>query len=89
MQTKYQLTFVLSIVLSAAFSFPAYGRAGPVRSAEYDKCIKKAEAVDPAILDCISAEYSRADKRLNNAYKKLMGTLKADRKKDLQEVQRL
>lgn len=84
MQTRYQLIFILSAVLS----FPAYGKVEPERSAEFARCIKKSEGVDPAMLDCISAEYSRADKRLNNAYKKLMGLLKPERKKQLQEVQR-
>ena len=41
------------------------------------------------MLDCISAEYTRVDKRLNNAYKKLMAKLSAERKKELQEAQRL
>lgn len=41
------------------------------------------------MLDCISEEYSRADKRLNNVYKKLLSVLKPERKKQLQEAQRL
>jgi len=89
MQTRYKLTFIMSVVLSAGFSFPAYGGNMPARSAEFARCIKKAEAADPAILECISAEYVRADKRLNNSYKKLMAQVSAERKKQLQEAQRL
>ena len=53
----------------------------PPRTKEYSRCIEKAGAVDPAVLECISAEYDRQDKRLNAAYRKLMGSLKGERKK--------
>jgi uncharacterized protein YecT (DUF1311 family) len=59
------------------------------RTKEYGRCIEKAGAVDPAVLDCISAEYERQDKKLNAAYRKLMGSLKGERKKQLLEAQRL
>jgi uncharacterized protein YecT (DUF1311 family) len=61
----------------------------PPRTKAYSRCIEKAGAVDPAVLDCISAEYDRQDKRLNAAYRKLMGSLKGERKKQLLEAQRL
>lgn len=89
MQARYKLIFILTAALSTTLSLPAYGRAEPARSAEYNKCMDKSEGVDPVMLDCISAEYTRVDKRLNNAYKKLMAKLSAERKKELQEVQRL
>ena len=41
------------------------------------------------MLDCIVAEAERQDKRLNDVYKKLMNELKPERKKELQEAQRL
>lgn len=78
----------LSILLMFA-AFPAHGKGELDRSAEYSKCIEKSGGVDPAILDCISAEYVRADKQLNNAYKKLMSLLQPERKKQLQDAQRL
>src|SRR4051812_7612409 len=59
------------------------------RTKEYDRCIEKAGAVDPLVLECISDEYTRQDKRLNAAYRKLMGSLKGERKKQLLEAQRL
>jgi len=59
------------------------------RTKEYDRCVQKAAAVDPAVLECIGDEYSRQDKRLNDAYRKLMASLKGDRKKQLLEAQRL
>ena len=60
----------------------------PPRTKEYSRCIEKAGAVDPAVLDCISDEYDHQDKRLNAAYRKLMGSLKGERKKQLLEAQR-
>ena len=41
------------------------------------------------MLDCVGAEAKRQDKRLNDAYKKLMNELKRERKRQLQEAQRL
>jgi uncharacterized protein YecT (DUF1311 family) len=61
----------------------------PPRTKEYSRCIEKAGAVDPAVLECISAEYDRQDKRLNASYRKPMGSLKGERKKQLLETQRL
>lgn len=61
----------------------------PPRTKEYRQCIEKSGAVDPAVLDCISDEYTRQDKKLNAAYRKLMGSLKGERKKQLLEAQRL
>jgi uncharacterized protein YecT (DUF1311 family) len=59
------------------------------RTKEYDRCIEKAGAVDPVVLECISDEYTRQDSRLNAAYRKLMGSLKGERKRQLLEAQRL
>ena len=59
------------------------------RTGEYNRCIVKAGAVDPAILECVGNEYLRQDKRLNAAYQKLMASLSSERKKQLLEAQRL
>lgn len=53
------------------------------------QCIDKAGAIDPAVLECISEEYARQDKRLNAAYRNLTATLKGERKRQLLEAQRL
>lgn len=58
-------------------------------SADYSTCMEKAGGVDPAMLDCIAAETARQDRRLNAAYKKLLGQLTPERRKQLQEAQRL
>ncbi|QNA90250.1 DUF1311 domain-containing protein [Massilia sp. Dwa41.01b] len=67
----------------------SYGAENAPRTKEYGQCIDRAGAVDPAVLECISGEYARQDKRLNTAYRNLMGSLKGERKKQLLEAQRL
>lgn len=59
------------------------------RTKEYDRCIAKAGVVEPMVLECLGDEYTRQDKRLNAAYRKLMSSLKGERKKQLLEAQRL
>lgn len=58
-------------------------------SPNYSKCLAKAGAVDPAVAECMSAEYALQDRRLNTNYKALMAKLSDERKKQLQEAQRL
>jgi uncharacterized protein YecT (DUF1311 family) len=77
------------VVLFLLISTPAIAADLSPRTKEFSRCIEKAGAVDPAVLDCISDEYDRQDKRLNAAYRKLMGSLKGERKKQLLEAQRL
>lgn len=67
----------------------AYGAENAPRTKEYGWCIDKASAVDPVVLECISDEYRRQDKRLNAAYRTLMSSLNGERKKQLLEAQRL
>jgi uncharacterized protein YecT (DUF1311 family) len=77
------ITFLLLSQISPAF-------AGGVKlSPAFDKCITKASAVDPAVLECIGNEHEVQDRRLNSSYKALMTKLSAPRKKQLQEAQRL
>lgn len=65
----------------------AYSHEAKMTSA-YDKCITRAGAIDPEILECMSAEFLRQDKRLNAAYQKLISVLSPNQKKGLQEAQR-
>lgn len=58
-------------------------------STSYSKCLTKAGAVDPAVSECMSAEFALQDRRLNANYKALMAKLGDERKKQLQETQRL
>lgn len=81
---KLGLLIFLSFVMSVANA----SELAP-RTKEYRHCIEKAGAVDPAVLECIGDENTHQDKRLNTAYRKLMASLKGDRKKQLLETQRL
>jgi len=58
-------------------------------SAEYSACLDKSGGVTMNVLDCISAETTRQDDRLNKAYKGIMGELDPARKKQLRNAQRL
>jgi uncharacterized protein YecT (DUF1311 family) len=87
MQLNY-LPLLLMAFLAIA-SAQAVGQEKDLLSAEYSKCIERSGGTDPGLLDCIGAESKRQDKRLNDVYKKLMNELKPERKRQLQEAQRL
>lgn len=78
---------LLALVLFSPLSLASAG--GAKLSPAFDKCITKAGAVDPAVLECIGNEHEVQDRRLNSSYKALMAKLDAPRKKQLQEAQRL
>jgi len=81
----------LPLLLMAFLAMPsaqAFGQDKDLLTAEYSKCIEQSGGTDPGMLDCMGAEAERQDKRLNDAYKKLMNELKPERRKELQEAQR-
>lgn len=84
---KTTQTTLLALVLLSPLSSAYAG--GTKLSASFDKCITKAGAVDPAVLECMGNEHEVQDRRLNSNYKALMAKLDAPRKKQLQEAQRL
>src|SRR6478609_163055 len=91
LERAMQLKFT-SLLLMACLVFPSaqtFGQEKDLLSAEYSKCIEQSGGTDPGMLDCMGAEAQRQDKRLNDAYKKLMNELKPERRKELQEAQRL
>jgi len=82
----------LRLLLMAFLAMPsaqAFGQDKDLLTAEYSKCVEQSGGTDPGMLDCMGAEAERQDKRLNDAYKKLMNELKPERRKELQEAQRL
>ena len=87
MQLKYMSLLLMAFVALA--SAQSYGQEKDLLSAEYSKCIEQSGGTDPAMLDCMGAETKRQDKRLNDVYKKLMNELKPERKRQLQEAQRI
>ena len=87
MQLNYPpLLFTAFLAIASA---QAFGQENDLLSAEYSKCIEQSGGTDPGMLDCIGAEGERQDKRLNDVYKKLMNNLEPQRKRELQEAQRL
>src|SRR6478609_8820504 len=87
MQLKFTSLLLMAFLVFA--SAQTFGQERELLSAEYSKCIEQSGGTDPGMLDCIVAEAERQDKRLNDVYKKLMNELKPERKKELQEAQRL
>jgi len=80
----------IAVLAFLLFSQLSPACAGGVKlSLAFDKCITKAGAVDPAVLECIGNEHEIQDRRLNSSYKALMAKLDTPRKKQLQEAQRL
>lgn len=77
------------VVGIAIFLISQITAAGEVElSKEFSSCMDSSGGVTVDMLNCIGAETSLQDKRLNNNYKKLMIQLSPERKKELQEVQR-
>lgn len=82
-----RLSFIVAILVSLVSPVHAGENSG--LSVNYSKCLTKAGAVDPAVAECMGTEYALQDRRLNVNYKALMARLSDERKKQLQEVQRL
>ena len=61
--------------------------AGPGK--RFNACMEKSGDTTQGMVECIGAETQRQDARLNKAYKALMANLSAERKKQLQEAQRV
>ena len=57
-------------------------------SGEYKACMERSNGVTGEMLDCMGAEFTRQDARLNENYKKLMAKLSGKRKEALLEAQR-
>ena len=63
------------------------GRPTAELSPTYVACIDKSNGVTSEMLDCISAELTRQDARLNENYQRLLSKLSAKRKRGLLEAQ--
>jgi uncharacterized protein YecT (DUF1311 family) len=65
----------------------AYGRAIGLRPS-LGACLKDANGTTPGIRDCLRDEHGFQDHRLNQTYKKLMGSLNEAGRKHLREEER-
>lgn len=78
-------TLSLAIVLAGAPYAASAQDAEP--GPQHTACMDKASST-ASMVGCITAEAQRQDARLNKAYKAVMAGLSAERKKQLQQVQR-
>lgn len=80
--------FPLLIIASMSSSI-AIAETDTHLSSDYNKCIDRSGGSDSAMLECNSEEWKRQDARLNSAYKKAISSLSPEKRKELQEIQRL
>jgi uncharacterized protein YecT (DUF1311 family) len=76
------------IAFGLLLNAPALAAADSEMSQAYLACMNKSNGVTVEMLDCMSAELTRQDARLNENYKRLMSKLSAKRKEGLLEAQR-
>jgi len=57
-------------------------------SKEHGQCIDKSGGSDFAMIECYGAEYTRQDRRLNVAYRKLLARVSKSKAEELRKVQR-
>ena len=76
------------IAFGLLLNAPALAAADSELSQTYSACMDKSKGVTGEMLDCISAEFTRQDDRLNENYKRLMSKLSGTRKEGLLEAQR-
>jgi uncharacterized protein YecT (DUF1311 family) len=77
---------VFALLLVVAVLSPAYALARV--DSGYESCIEAAGPSDTEMTECVSAETERQDRRLNEAYGKLMNALNSHRKARLRTAQR-
>ncbi len=73
--------------LIAAAVQPAFADDG--LSQTFSSCMDQAAGVTSSMIECMNAETERQDVRLNKAYRDIMAGLAPERKRQLQEAQRL
>ena len=76
------------IAFGLLLNAPALAAADNELSQTYSACMDKSKGVTSEMLDCINAEFTRQDDRLNENYKRLMSKLSGKRKEGLLEAQR-
>jgi len=81
------LTTCCTALALACASF-ASSAQGTQLSPQYANCMDKSGGVTMGMIDCIAAETSHQDARLNQAYKAAMAAQSTERKKQLKAAQR-
>lgn len=84
---KFITCMMLFLVWGATAA--AWAQEDDLYSAEYFACLERPEGqTTTGMVECMGAERSRQDAKLNAAYQKLMQTLPDERKEILREAQR-
>lgn len=78
--------FIFGLIIGGISQMASADEVGLTR--QYSICMDRSGGVTVNMLDCIGAETTRQDARLNRAYKDVMVSLTPERKKQLQEAQR-
>lgn len=66
----------------------AHAHDGNPFTPEFRRCEAKTEGVTPDAMDCIDKEFTRQDKRLNQAYQALLSALPKRKQDELRKAQR-
>ncbi|HWX01987.1 lysozyme inhibitor LprI family protein [Collimonas sp.] len=82
---KVGVAVVIAVLFFHANSFADDGKSF---TKQFYICEKKADAVTPEILDCVSQEFTKQDVRLNKAYRDLLSKLPQEKAEELRKVQR-
>jgi uncharacterized protein YecT (DUF1311 family) len=80
---KYWIIFTSLLLGPAAFAEEDH------LSKQFSSCMDKAGGVTASMIDCMSTETKQQDAKLNKAYKDVLSLLSPNRKRQLQEAQRL
>jgi len=80
---------VVAVILCLVALTQVYAKAEEQQTSKaYAACLDKSGGVTFAMQACIADEFERQDKRLNAAYKALIGAVSEKRKTELRDVQR-
>lgn len=83
---KHRFTILAALLVLAA---SARGAEDVPLSKAFGKCTDKSGGSDFKVIECLGAEYTRQDKRLNDAYRKLLARLSKQKGEELRKVQRV
>lgn len=82
---KFRFTMLAALLVLAG---GARGAEDLPLSRGFDQCVDKAGGSDAGVIECLGAEYTRQDKRLNDAYRKLLARVSKQKGEELRKVQR-
>jgi uncharacterized protein YecT (DUF1311 family) len=79
---------LITTAVVLAFASGAWAADEVPLSKELGQCIDKSGGSDFTMIECYGAEYTAQDRRLNNAYRKLLARLSKSKADELRKIQR-